>query len=246
MALTPQKTSKKAEEPVQRRSPTDWEPQRRARNRQSQRLFRERRTLRIQELEARIEYLSMGEAERNASLVSTNSALKAALIRARQQCLHIEMVLGSLNMTLSNALGLPGNQPGPQGSEPAVETTAYPNPESPSLTISHITQESIGRQAQSPLDSGLSEMSGPNVRASPLRLNQDAQLSICDFMDYDLAVPSLPESFSIHSQSMSPPSMDTSPSGKSKTLFGAFGYFHMSHGVKSSLVSIVETCLRHF
>lgn len=170
----------------------------------------------------------MGEAERNASLVSANSALKTALMRARQQCLHAELLLGSLNATLSTALGLPGNQADPKDSEQANETSAHPNPGQPSSMVPfHSIQESIEHQIEPSLDSGPSEWSETSARASTLRPNQDDPFNICNFMDFDLAVPSLPESFSVHSQSKSPPSMEASQLGKSKIQFKAISYLHM-------------------
>ncbi|KAH7088008.1 hypothetical protein FB567DRAFT_591428 [Paraphoma chrysanthemicola] len=189
---------------------SDTAEDKRARNRQSQRLFRERRALRTQELEARIEYLSMGEAERNAALVSTNSALKAALIRARQQCLHMEMLLGNLNTTLSTALGISAEQEDSKGPEHANEASTCSNSgQSSSLAPSQAIEESVKRPVEHPSDSGPSETSDSNGRALTLRPNHNDPFNICNFMDYDLEMPSLPESFSVHSQSKSPPSINT-------------------------------------
>ena len=159
----------------------------------------------------------MGQAERNACLVETNTALKDALTRARQQCLHVEMIMKSLSTTLSTALGLPADQDQPelQASKPAVETSACSDPApSSSLTTSHTIHESIERQQESLSDSGTSDMTGPNARASISAPMYEELFDVRNFMDYDLALPSLPESFSIHSQSKSPPSLDASQPGK--------------------------------
>jgi hypothetical protein len=168
-----------------------------------------------------VEYLSMGEAERNATMVSTNAALKDALIRARQQFLQMEMMMASLNTTLTTALSLPTNPSNAPDSDPDVETSARRNSEkTPPLTTSHTSRESIDHHTGSPLDSGPSGLTGPNatgVGAPPLPLNQDDLFNICNFMDYDLAMPALPE---IESQSGSPPSKDASQPGKSKIMSG--------------------------
>lgn len=85
---------------------------RRARNRQSQRCFRERRELRTQELEAKVRYLEMGEKDRHDALIASNSALRSALIQARQQAQHVKMVMAGLDQTLAAALELPASKMG--------------------------------------------------------------------------------------------------------------------------------------
>ncbi|KAJ4990945.1 bZIP transcription factor [Stagonosporopsis vannaccii] len=132
---------------------SDTVKQKRARNRQSQRSFRERRTLRLQELEAQIQYLSMGETERNDSLISANAALRSALIRARQHFLTIETAMQSLNATLSTALNLPvvppnfgadNPQSAPSSKKPPESAPPAPEPSGLSPSGHHSTSPYAG------------------------------------------------------------------------------------------------------
>lgn len=62
--------------------------------------------LRIQELEARVQSLAMGDDERNAKLVAENNAIRAAWVQARQQTANLEMMLQKLKETLEGGVGL--------------------------------------------------------------------------------------------------------------------------------------------
>ncbi|KAL4861703.1 hypothetical protein BDV12DRAFT_179870 [Aspergillus spectabilis] len=78
--------------------------QKRARNRESQRSFRERRMLRLQELEAQVQSLSAGKDEREAILISENNSMKEKCLRAKQQVEHLDMMLRNLKETLNTGL----------------------------------------------------------------------------------------------------------------------------------------------
>jgi len=100
---------------------------RRARNRQSQRTFRERRMLRIQELESRVQSLAMSDNERNAKLVAENNALRANWIRARQQAANLEMMLQNLKQTLSSGLDLAERSTQEHETEARTPTSVFNN-----------------------------------------------------------------------------------------------------------------------
>lgn len=57
--------------------------------------------IRIQELESRVKFLSMGGDERNAKLVEENNRMRVAYVRARQQALNLEMMLKNLQETMN-------------------------------------------------------------------------------------------------------------------------------------------------
>jgi len=68
--------------------------------------------LRIQELEARVQSLSMQDGERNARLVAENNSIRAAWVRAKQQVANLEIMLQSLKETLDSGLNLKADLPG--------------------------------------------------------------------------------------------------------------------------------------
>jgi hypothetical protein len=79
--------------------------------------------LRIQELEARVESLTMGDDERNAKLVAENNAIRTAWVQARQQAANLEMMLQNLKQTLEVGFGLGDDASGALERSPGSSTT---------------------------------------------------------------------------------------------------------------------------
>ncbi|KAK7432884.1 hypothetical protein QQZ08_000355 [Neonectria magnoliae] len=84
---------------------------------QRHRSFRERRTQRMRELEEQVSYLSMGQDERNARLVSENRALRGFVMQTKHQVSRIGLLLKELNDSLvefTTDQGEPGSHRDPE------------------------------------------------------------------------------------------------------------------------------------
>ncbi|KAH6976545.1 hypothetical protein BKA56DRAFT_589757 [Ilyonectria sp. MPI-CAGE-AT-0026] len=95
------KVTQKRQRPGRSGNSSSSVEQRRARNRESQKSFRERRTQRMQELEEQVLYLSMGQDEGNARLVSENRALRDIVMQTKHQASRIGLLLKELNDSLA-------------------------------------------------------------------------------------------------------------------------------------------------
>ncbi|KAL4862561.1 hypothetical protein BDV12DRAFT_178639 [Aspergillus spectabilis] len=78
--------------------------QKRARNRLSQRYFRERRKLRLKELETQVQSLSATDSDRNARLATENAKLRNSLVQTRKRMAQLKSMITSLDETLEGLL----------------------------------------------------------------------------------------------------------------------------------------------
>jgi hypothetical protein len=157
----------------------------------------------------------MGEAERNAALVSANSTLKSALIRARQQFLHLEMTMQSLNTNLSAALNLPASEPGAQNLDPQIDAFVHGDSETfMSPPASHTFQGSSDLHTASPMTLGQSDTSNQNGQASSPNQTQNEPFDSCNYIPYDVAMSPSSETNALEPPSEPQPSKDISQLGK--------------------------------
>ncbi|OGE47292.1 hypothetical protein PENARI_c051G04957 [Penicillium arizonense] len=78
--------------------------QKRARNRLSQRYFRERRKLRLKELETQVQSLSATDSDRTARLAAENAKLRNSLVQTRKRMAQLKSMIASLDETLEGLL----------------------------------------------------------------------------------------------------------------------------------------------
>lgn len=153
----------------------------------------------------------MGDAERNAALVSANSNLKSALILARQQFLHLEMTMQSLGTVLSEALSLPALQSDTQNDTSGPEESEKLMP----LPASDIFQDGRDLHTASPRTSRQSGTSYQNAHDSSLSQARDDPFDGCDYMACDVDIPPFAEPCPLEPSGEPPPMQDISQLGKS-------------------------------